>query len=131
MEPSTPPDELEQRLRAARRDYQRLKARILEVGFICEGSLVERFVACGKPNCRCVDPDQRHGPYWQLSWKQDGKTVSRRLSPQHARLYQQWIANRHTLEAIIAQMQTVSRTAHPHLLDAADHPTTAPGDHPQ
>jgi hypothetical protein len=111
--------QLERRLRATRRDYERLKARLHEVGFICEGSLVERWMPCGKPNCRCVDPDQRHGPYWQLSWKEAGKTVSRRLSPEHARLYQEWIANRRQLEAIVAQMHDVSRTAHQHLLDAA------------
>ena len=129
MEPSTSPDELEQRLAACRRDYERIKAKIDEIGFICEGSLVERFMACGKPNCRCIDPAQRHGPYWQLSWKQAGKTVSRRLSPKQARLYQEWIANRRQLDALIRQLHDVSRTAREHLLDQADDTTaTTPGD---
>jgi hypothetical protein len=114
------PQQLQRRLRAAQRDYERVKARILDVGFICEGSLVERWMPCGKPNCRCVDPDQRHGPYIQLSWKQAGKTVSKRLSPEHARLYQEWIANRRQLEAIVAALHDVARSAHQHLLDAAN-----------
>lgn len=119
------PRQLQRRLDAAQRDYQRVKERLAEVGFICQGSLVQRWMPCGKPNCRCVDPDQRHGPYFQLSWKEGGKTVSRRLSPTHARLYQEWIANRRQLEALIEQMHDISHTARQHLLDAAD-PTTAP-----
>lgn len=114
------PQQLARRLAAAERDYQRVKQQILEIGFICEGSLVQRWMPCGKPGCRCADPEQRHGPYWQLSWKQDGKTVSQRLSPAHAELYQQWIANRHRLETLVKTLQEVSRTAHEHLLDAAD-----------
>jgi hypothetical protein len=120
------PRQLEQRLRALRRDYERIKQQLLEVGFICEGSLVERFMPCGKPNCRCVDPEQRHGPYWQLSWKEDGKTVSRRLSPAHAALYQEWIANRRRLDALVKQLHDVSASARQHLLDAADDTAAAP-----
>lgn len=126
MAGSITPQQLERRLRAARRDYERVKQQILEVGFICEGSLVQRFMPCGKTGCRCADPGQRHGPYWQLSWKEGGKTVSRRLSPEHAALYQQWIANRHQLETLVKQMQAVSRTARQHLLDDAATTTTAP-----
>jgi hypothetical protein len=128
MGPRTSPRQLEQRLHAAQRDYERIKQQLLEVGFICEGSLVERFMPCGKPNCRCVDPEQRHGPYWQLSWKQDGKTVSRRLSPEHAALYREWIANRRQLDALVKQLHEVSRSVRQHLLDATrDDTAAAPG----
>lgn len=126
MEPRTSPRQLEQRLHAAQRDYERIKQQLLEVGFICEGSLVERFMPCGKPNCRCVDPEQRHGPYWQLSWKQDGKTVSRRLSPEHAALYREWIANRRQLDALVKQLHEVSRSVRQHLLDATGDTAAAP-----
>ena len=125
MEPRTSPRQLEQRLHAAQRDYERIKQQLLEVGFICEGSLVERFMPCGKPNCRCVDPEQRHGPYWQLSWKQDGKTVSRRLSPEHAALYREWIANRRQLDELVKQLHEVSRSVRQHLLDATGGDTAA------
>lgn len=125
MGPRTSPRQLEQRLHAAQRDYERIKQQLLEVGFICEGSLVERFMPCGKPNCRCVDPEQRHGPYWQLSWKQDGKTVSRRLSAEHAALYREWIANRRQLDALVKQLHEVSRSVRRHLLDATGDDTAA------
>src|SRR5450755_731584 len=72
-----------ERLRA---DYEAAKARLAEIGFTCEGSLIERYTSCKNPNCRCQDPDQRHGPYWQISWKQNGKTVSKILPADDAAL---------------------------------------------
>lgn len=106
-----------ERLRRYQAEYARLKARLRQVGFICEGSLVERWMQCGKPNCACArKPTGRHGPYFQLSWKEKGKTISRRLAPEQAALYRQWVANRQGLEAIIEKMQQVSQKARPHLL---------------
>ena len=108
-----------EQLRRCRTEYARLKARLREVGFICEGSLVERWMQCGKPNCACAsDPASQHGPYFQLSWKEKGKTVSRRLPAEHAALYREWIANRQRLRSIIQEMQHVSRKARRHLLHA-------------
>jgi hypothetical protein len=113
-------------LEQCRRDYDALKAQLAEVGFICEGSLVELYTSCGKPGCRCADPDRRHGPYYQLSWKEAGKTISRRLSADEARLYQEWIANRHRLQSVITQMQALSRRAGEHQLAELDRPFHGP-----
>jgi hypothetical protein len=85
------------------------------VGFTCEGSLVQRYTSCHNPRCRCADPDQRHGPYWQLSWKTGGKTVSRLLSAEEAELYQEWIANRRHFEAVLGEMRDLSRQAGEHI----------------
>ena len=116
-----------ERLRQCRTEYARLKARLREVGFICEGSLVERWMQCGKPNCACAsDRASQHGPYFQLSWKEKGKTVSRRLPAEHAPLYRQWIANRQRLRSIIQQMQGVSKKARRHLLQPEKPKKVAP-----
>lgn len=122
--------ELERRLRACTKQYEALKARIQDIGFICTGTLVERWMVCGKPNCRChTNPEQRHGPYYQLSWKERGVTVSRRLPPEHAQLYQEWIANRQQLDALLSQMYQVSGKAGHHLLRAVGD-VGMPPDHP-
>lgn len=35
---------------------------------ILHGSLVERFMRCGKANCHChTDPDAKHGPFYYLN----------------------------------------------------------------
>ena len=117
------PRELERRLRQYTAEYDALKARLQDIGFICTGSLVTRWTTCGKSNCVCHrDPKQRHGPYHQLTWKEDGVTVTRRLSPEHAQLYQEWIDNRRRLESLLAQMQQVSAKASRQLLRAAERP---------
>lgn len=108
--------ELERRLAACRADYESAKAALADVGFICEGSLVERYTTCNNPNCRCADPARRHGPYYQLSWKEAGKTVSRLLSAEDAALYREWIANRRRLEVALATMKDLSRQAGEYLL---------------
>jgi hypothetical protein len=117
----------QQQLRRCQREYAQLKARLQALGFICEGSLVERWMPCGKPNCACARSRTHwHGPYFQLSWKEKGKTVSRRLAPEHATLYRQWVANRQRLQAIIQKMQQVSQQARRHLLPAARSTKTTP-----
>jgi hypothetical protein len=120
------PKQLERRLERLRSDYEQAKARIAEVGFTCEGSLVERYTTCNNPNCRCQDPNQRHGPYWQLSWKQGGKTVSKLLSAEDAALYRQWIDNRHRLEAALDQMRDLSRQAGDQILASQGRPLHGP-----
>ncbi len=118
--------QLERQLQCLRRDYEAAKARIGEIGFICEGSLQELYTACGNPNCRCADPERRHGPYWQLTWKEHGKTVTRRLSAEDAALYQQWIANRRQLEALLDQMRDLSRRAGEQILANRGRPYHGP-----
>ena len=123
-----------ERLRHYRREYARLKARLRAIGFLCEGPLMERWMQCGKPNCACASDRARlHGPYFQLSWKEKGKTVSRRLPAEHAALYRQWIANRQGLQSIVQQMHGVSQKARRHLLPAEKPKKAAPkpGDIPR
>lgn len=105
-------EDFQKRLSACRKEYEQVKACIKEVGFICKGSLVERWLPCGNPNCHChKDRKNLHGPYYQLSWKEKGKTVSRYLSPEEARLYREWIDNRRRLATIKNEMLAISRRA--------------------
>ena len=39
------------------------------------GSLVEQYVTCGKPRCRCTR-GQKHGPLYYLYWKEQGRSRS-------------------------------------------------------
>jgi len=99
-------------LQVLRDRLQELAAKLTDTGFVSSGTLVSRYVTCGKPSCRChADPPQLHGPYWDWSRSVGGRTVSRRLSEPQARLYQEWIANRHAALEILAQMEEVSARA--------------------
>ena len=125
-EPPPSKAQLKRRLERVTRDYEAAKARLAEVGFTCEGSLAELYTSCGNPNCRCRDPAHRHGPYWQLTWKQQGKTVTRRLSREDAALYRDWIANRRQLDALLEQMRDLSRQAGEHILASRGRPYHGP-----
>jgi len=102
-------------LERCRETYAAAKSRLADVGFTCEGSLVERYTCCHNPNCRCADPARRHGPYFQLSWKEGGRTISRILSGEQAALYREWVDNRRALEAVLEEMRDLSREAAEHL----------------
>lgn len=92
--------------------YQDLARQLADIGYITAGSLAQRHNRCGKPNCHChADPPQLHGPYWQWTAKINGKTVTRRLSPPEAELYQEWIANDRRHRAIVANMREVAAKA--------------------
>jgi hypothetical protein len=118
--------EIERRLAACRARYAAAKSALADVGFTCEGSLVERYTCCNNPNCHCADPNQRHGPYYQLSWKEAGKTVSRLLSGEEAALYREWIDNRRHLESVLQEMRDLSRQADEYLLAKAGKPFHGP-----
>ena len=64
------------------------------IGLIHSGSVTRRYTRCATPGCKChADPPQPHGPYYQWTAKINGKTVTRRLNENEAKLYQEWIAN--------------------------------------
>lgn len=92
--------------------YERTKRELLQVGFICQGSLTTRHEPCRRPTCRChADPPQLHGPYHLLTRKVQGKTVTLRLPPQQAAIYQQYISNRQRLQAVLDRMHDLSQQA--------------------
>jgi hypothetical protein len=54
---------------------------ILQLGDFRSGSITTTTGRCGKPNCRCHQPDQPgHGPNYRLTRKVNGKTVSETFS---------------------------------------------------
>ncbi len=107
-------------LAALDRRLGELKEQIASVGFLLPGSVVRRFMPCGKPGCRCgAAPPRLHGPYWQWSTKVGGKTVTRRLPEHAAAVYAELVDNRRRLEAIVAEMQRVSERAAKILLEEA------------
>lgn len=109
------------RLEELQRRQRELAREVLDLGFVQKGSVVLRHTYCSTPGCRChADPPQPHGPYWQWTRYDSGRTITRRLSESQAALYQQWIANRRRLADIIAEMESVGEQAAEILLHRAD-----------
>jgi hypothetical protein len=60
----------------------RLYAELSGVGDFRRGTLSAVFRRCGRPNCRCARPGGRgHGPQWNLTRWQGGKTVTTHPRP--------------------------------------------------
>jgi hypothetical protein len=87
-----------------------LKARLVEIGEMRPGSLVERFRKCGKPACHCAEKDAPgHGPCYSLTHAVDGKTVTRVIpkgvAVEHTR---QQVAEYHRFRDLVRELITVS-----------------------
>ena len=92
--------------------HKALARRIVDIGFIWQGSVGERYLKCGKATCACQkDPDSRHGPYYYWTTKVGGKSVAKKLDEAHAGLLQEWVKNRIEMDSIIAEMREVSKEA--------------------
>jgi hypothetical protein len=95
-----------------RKQYDRLTLGLGQVGFIWPGTLQRRMLTCGKPQCAChKDPRARHGPYYYWTSKKNGKTISRKLSREEAKILESWIENRRKADAIMKRMTKMSEKA--------------------
>ena len=97
--------------------YATLKREVLDLGFLRRGTVTRRFMPCGKPGCCCLArPPELHGPYYQWTRKVKGKTKTVRLTPEQAKLVENWIANGRQLDTITRKMERVSLRATDRLL---------------
>ena len=67
--------------------FRELKRGLEQIDCFCKGTVLKRRMKCGKAHCVCAsDPTRRHGPYVELTYKANGKTVNVNLSPEAAPL---------------------------------------------
>ena len=86
-----------------------IAAELASLGLALPGTLIQRHVRCGKPGCRChADPPVLHGPYWQLTRKTGGKTITRLVSDDQLDDYRQWLDNHRRLRALVAELETLT-----------------------
>jgi hypothetical protein len=108
------PGTADQRFRQARQE-------LLQLDYFLKGTVLKRMMKCGQPNCACHrDPSHRHGPYFEWTYKVNGKTVNIKLSKQAAPLYQAATKQHRKLKAILARMERWSQTALAHLARQAE-----------
>lgn len=100
---------------ARQRLAAQLDAALDEIDFALPGSIGQRRTRCGNPRCRChADPPQLHGPYTQWTRKQDGKTITRLLTPEQAARYQTWIDNARRLRELVRELEALGVQAAEH-----------------
>ena len=80
---------------------------IMQLSPLCSGSLHEQYLACGKANCRCHDPQrpQPHGPYYLWERRLEGRRVNRTLRPgPELERVRQGIANYQKVQELFGQL---------------------------
>jgi hypothetical protein len=84
---------------------QNIKTQLAALGDMRPGSLSRQYNVCGKPGCRCKDPEkpQRHGPYYQLSWVHRGKSTSQFIRPGFVDQVKAELATYRTFRKLTAQ----------------------------
>ena len=86
-----------------------LHAQLAAIDHILPGTINIATNRCGKPNCAChADPPRLHGPYITWTRKVNGKTVTRRLTPEQLERYQPWFENNRRLRQLIAELEALS-----------------------
>jgi len=76
---------------------------------ILRGSLMERYLTCGKPDCRCAR-GERHGPVWYLSVSLDQARRTGSTVPSHqVEQVRCWIENYHRVKQRLEKISDINR----------------------
>ena len=91
--------------------FDELKRDLEQLEYFCKGTVLKRMMKCGKAWCACAsDPTKRHGPYYQLTYKANGKTVNVKISPEAAPLYKAASQQYRKLKKLFSRLEKLSQT---------------------
>jgi len=94
---------------ALRQRRQGLAKRLPPVEETLRGSLVERYLTCGNPACKCAR-GQRHGPVWYLTVTlAPGRTTGGIVAAEQLDQVRRWIGNYHQVKEHLEEISTINR----------------------
>ncbi len=92
------------------RRFLELKQGLEQLEYFCKGTVLKRMMKCGKAHCACAsDPAKRHGPYFEMTYKVDGKTVNVKLTPETAPLYKAASQQYRKLKTLLNRLEKISQ----------------------
>jgi len=69
------------RIAADAQRFQELKVDLAGIGYFSKGTVLACMIKCENRNALAgADPNKRHGPYFEWTYKEQGKTVNVRLT---------------------------------------------------
>jgi len=84
-------------------------AKLPPVAEILRGSLMERYVTCGNPSCKCAR-GERHGPTWYLSVTLGpGRTTGSIIPEEKVAEVRGWIENYQKLKTQLEKISDINR----------------------
>jgi phosphopantetheine adenylyltransferase len=103
-QPTVIPDRYSRRFEDLKREFQQLE-------YFCKGTLLKRMMKCGKAQCACrQDPDKRHGPYFEWTYKAKGKTVNVKLTPELTTMFRAASQQYRRLRSLLNRLERLSQT---------------------
>src|SRR5215831_8118563 len=94
---------------ALRQRRKGLALQLPPVTEILRGSLVERYVTCGNPNCKCTR-GERHGPIWYLTVTLGpGRTTGGIVPAEKVAEVRRWIDNYQTFKSQLEKISEINR----------------------
>jgi hypothetical protein len=91
--------------------FLKLRRDLEQIEYFCKGTVLKRMMKCGKPQCACAsDAAKRHGPYFEITYKANGKTVNLKLSPDAAPLYTAAAQQYRKLKTLLNRLDKLSKT---------------------
>jgi hypothetical protein len=98
--------------KTAAQRFLEMRPELQRLELFCKGTVLARRMKCGQPRCPChTDPNKRHGPYWEWTYKAAAKTVNVRLSPAAGPLYKAASQQYRKLKLLLNRLEKLSRTA--------------------
>src|SRR4030088_728512 len=86
--------------------FHELKRGLDQLEYFCKGTVLKRMMKCGKVQCACAsDPAKRHGPYFEITYKANGKTVNVKFSPEAAPLYRAAVLQYRKLKVLLRRLE--------------------------
>jgi len=81
-----------------------IKKELAALGPLHPGSISRQYNVCGGASCRCkIDPAQRHGPYYQLSYAHRRKSTSTFVREGDLAEVEQQLRNYERLRALVEE----------------------------
>ena len=94
---------------ALRHRRQGLVKLLPPAGEVLRGSLVERYVTCGNPSCKCAR-GERHGPMWYLTVTLGpGHTTGGIIPAEQVEQVRRWIENFQRLKGDLEGISEINR----------------------
>ena len=91
--------------------FLELRRGLEQIDCFCKGTVLKRMMKCGKAQCAgASDATRRHGPYFELTYKANGKTFNVKLSPEAAPLYRAAAQQYRKLKTLLNRLDKLSKT---------------------
>ncbi len=86
-----------------------LKNKLIARAWVLQGTVLRQYKQCGKTNCRChQDKKHWHGPYWIWTRKEKGKTITKTLSQNQAKMVKKSLEEMKKVNRLIEKWKKLS-----------------------